>query len=116
MSQSNCLFCKITNKEIPAEVVYEDEYFLCFKDINPKANTHLLVIPKEHIENLNDLDSNSTKHHDLMGKALLLLPKIAKEQGLHDGFRTVLNTGPGGGQEVYHIHFHILGGGNLHPL
>lgn len=116
MSQSNCLFCKITNKEIPAEIIYEDDKFLCFKDINPKANVHLLVIPKQHIENLNDLNPNNKAHHEIMSEALMLLPKIAKEQGLSDGFRTVLNTGKGGGQEVYHIHFHILGGGNLHPL
>tara|TARA_R110000868_G_scaffold28031_4_gene105483 strand:+ start:18389 stop:18748 length:360 start_codon:yes stop_codon:yes gene_type:complete len=110
MSQSNCLFCKIADKEIPADIIYEDDDFICFKDINPKAQVHLLVIPKEHIQNLNDLDQNNKKHHELMSNALMLLPKVAKLQGLDTGFRTMLNTGIGGGQEVYHLHFHILGG------
>lgn len=107
---SDCLFCKIVAGDIPADVVYEDEQVLVFKDINPKAKVHLLVIPKRHIVSLAELDES---HSGLMGHMMTLLPQLAKEQGLDNGFRTIINTGAGGGQEVFHLHIHLLGGGTL---
>ena len=102
----NCIFCKIVKKEIPASIVYEDAELLAFKDINPIDKVHLLIIPKEHIENLFYCNEG---HKELLSKMLLLAPKLAKENGL-EGFRTMINTGEKGGQEVFHIHFHIYGG------
>lgn len=107
---SDCIFCKIVAGEIPSSKVYEDDLLYVFKDINPKADVHLLVIPKAHIARL---DHANETHSDLLAKMLLILPKIAVSQGLNDGFRTIINTGPGGGQEVDHLHIHLLGGGNL---
>ncbi|WP_221793585.1 histidine triad nucleotide-binding protein [Oceanobacter mangrovi] len=106
---TDCIFCKIVAGDIPSSKVYEDDDFLAFHDIAPKADTHLLVIPKQHIVNLNDL---ADEHGALMGKLMLTLPKIAADQGLQ-GFRTITNTGVEGGQEVFHMHFHILGGSTL---
>lgn len=103
---TECIFCKIVNKEIPASIVYEDEVFLAFKDINPIDKVHFLIIPKQHIESL--LTCND-EHQELLGKMLLLAPKIAKKEGLV-GFRTMINSGPEGGQEVFHMHCHVYGG------
>ena len=102
----NCIFCKIVKKEIPASIVYEDAELLAFKDINPIDKVHLLIIPKKHIENLFYCNE---EHKELLSKMLLLAPKLAKGNGL-EGFRTMINTGEKGGQEVFHIHFHIYGG------
>lgn len=102
----NCIFCKIVKKEIPASIVYEDADLLAFKDINPIDKVHLLIIPKEHIENLFYCNE---EHKELLSKMMLLAPKLAKESGL-EGFRTMINTGEKGGQEVFHIHFHVYGG------
>ena len=107
---SDCLFCKIVARDIPADIVYEDEQVLVFKDIYPKAKVHLLLIPKQHIVSLAELDDS---HAALMGHMMTLLPKLAKQQGLDNGFRTIINTGSGGGQEVFHLHLHLLGGGKL---
>ncbi len=107
---TDCLFCKIESGEIPSEKVYEDDDLFVIRDIAPKADTHLLVIPRKHIASLNDLLPDD---QSLMGKIMLLLPKLAKEQGLNNGFRTIVNTEKGGGQEIFHIHFHLLGGGPL---
>lgn len=104
---NDCLFCKIERNEIPSERVYEDEDVFVIKDIAPKADVHLLVIPRKHISTLNDL---LPEDKDLMGRIMLLLPKIAKQQGLASGFRTIINTDKGGGQEIFHIHIHLLGG------
>ncbi|WP_196138813.1 histidine triad nucleotide-binding protein [Aliikangiella sp. G2MR2-5] len=106
----DCLFCKIERNEIPSERVYEDDDVFVIRDIAPKADTHLLVIPRKHIASLNNL---LPEDEGLMGKIMLLLPKLAKDQGLDSGFRTIINTERGGGQEIFHIHFHILGGGHL---
>ncbi len=103
----DCLFCKIEKQQIPADIVFQDEDIVVFKDIAPKAEVHLLVIPRKHICGLNDL---STEDHDLIAKMLFILAKIAQQQGLDDGFRTIINTGKGGGQEVFHLHIHLLGG------
>jgi len=108
MSDStDCIFCKIVAGKIPSDQVYSDDKVVVFKDISPKAPVHLLIIPREHIESLQELQEH---HQDLMGHMMLLLPKLAKEQGLDGGFRTVINTGSDGGQVVYHLHIHLLGG------
>lgn len=108
----NCIFCKIATGQLSSEQVYSDEHAIVFKDIHPKAPVHLLLIPREHIPSLNEL---GTQHTDLIAYLLRLLPKIAKEQGLADGFRTVINTGPAGGQVVFHLHIHLLGGKTFTP-
>ena len=104
---TDCLFCKIIAGDIPSSKVYEDELVFVFKDINPKASVHLLVIPKIHIDSLDELKA---EHQTLITHMMLKLPDLARSQGLEDGFRTIINTGPGGGQEVGHLHIHILGG------
>jgi len=106
----DCLFCRIASGELPSDLVYEDDVALVFKDIYPKADVHLLVIPKQHIASLQDL---KPEHDAIMAHLLRLLPKVAQEQGLENGFRSIINTGPGGGQEIYHIHIHLMGGDRL---
>ncbi len=107
---SDCLFCKIAAGEIPADIVFEDEQVVAFKDIYPKAAVHLLLIPRQHIVSLDELEP---AHDALIAHMIRLLPKLAKDQGLDDGYRTIVNTGPGGGQEIFHLHLHLLGGGRL---
>ena len=107
---SDCLFCKIVAGDIPAEIVYDDEQILVFKDINPRAAVHLLAIPKIHLTSLEDV---TDEHQMLIGHIMVQLPHLARAQGLPDGFRTIINTGPGGGQEVGHLHVHLLGGEGL---
>lgn len=107
---SDCLFCKLISGQIPSRKVYEDAELLAFHDINPAARVHFLLIPKQHVASLLETDAT---HAALLGKMLVLAPKLAQEQGLDNGFKTVINSGPGGGQLVYHLHMHILGGGNL---
>jgi histidine triad (HIT) family protein len=103
---TDCIFCKIVAGELPAKKVYEDDQIIAFYDIHPKASVHLLVIPKKHIETLNELTSEDSA---LISQLVLALPEIAAQQNL-EGFRVVVNNGPGSGQIVYHLHFHILGG------
>ncbi|MGI4848845.1 MAG: histidine triad nucleotide-binding protein [Janthinobacterium lividum] len=113
----NCIFCKIVAGQIPSSRVYEDDDVIAFHDINPAAPLHLLVVPKEHVATLADC---SGEHAPMLGKMMLLAPRLASEFGsaietdatgkMSGGFRTVFNVGPGGGQEVYHLHLHILGG------
>ncbi len=100
------VFGKIIRREIPADIVYEDDRVIVFKDINPRARIHLLVIPKKEITSLFEL---TPEDKDLMGHMMLLLPQLAKAHGLDTGFRTQINTGEGGGQEVFHVHIHLLG-------
>ncbi len=102
----HCIFCKIIDKQIPASVVYEDDEMLCFKDINPAAPVHLLLIPKVHFDSLAHAQP---EHEALLGKLMMKVPEIAKTAGLHNGFKTQINTGKGGGQEVFHLHIHIMG-------
>ena len=109
----DCIFCRIARGEIPCRKVYEDYQMLAFHDINPVAPVHFMLIPKLHLASL--LDAGE-EHATLLGKMLLLAPKLAQEQGLENGFRTVINTGKGGGQEVFHLHIHIIGGGNIPPM
>jgi histidine triad (HIT) family protein len=106
-AQENCIFCQIIAKQIPANIVFEDDNFIVFKDINPKAKLHLLVVPKEHIASLAHLEYN---HKSLLGEAMLLLNNIALQNNATTGFRTIINTGRGGGQEVDHLHIHLLAG------
>lgn len=110
---SDCIFCKIAAGEIPCRKVYEDDDVLAFHDIRPVAPVHFMLIPKAHVDSLADCNDS---HRDVLAKIMLLAPKLAREQGLADGFRTVINTGRGGGQEVFHLHVHIIGGGGPRPL
>lgn len=103
----NCIFCKIVAGEISAQKVFEDEDLLAFRDIHPKAPLHLLVIPKKHIESMASLAEADTQ---VMGRMMVLAGRLAAENGSPDGFRTVVNTGRVGRQEVYHLHMHLLGG------
>jgi len=105
---SDDLFLKIINREIPADIIYETDDLLAFRDINPQAPLHALIIPKEHIRTINDLDSS---HAELVGKLFLAASEIARNEGFaEDGYRVVMNCNEAGGQAVYHIHLHILGG------
>ena len=108
---SDCLFCKIRDGEIPGDLVYEGDSVLAFNDINPQAPTHVLIIPREHIATLNDLES---KHSDVVGEMHLVAQQIARERDhAEDGYRTVFNCNAAAGQTVFHIHLHLLGGRNL---
>jgi histidine triad (HIT) family protein len=109
----NCIFCKIVRGEIPCRKVYEDDDVLAFHDINPVAPVHFMLVPKRHLVSLLEAGEGDEA---LLGKMLLLAPKLAKEQGLSNGFRTVINSGKGGGQEVFHLHVHVIGGGNIPPM
>ncbi|PPS42188.1 histidine triad nucleotide-binding protein [Chroococcidiopsis sp. TS-821] len=101
------IFSKIIRREIPADIVYEDDLALAFKDVNPQAPVHILVIPKEPIAKLADAES---KDCTLLGHLLLTAKRVAQQVGLENGYRVVINTGADGGQTVYHLHLHILGG------
>lgn len=103
---SNCLFCKIIAGQIPSAQVYNDEHCIAFKDIHPKAKVHLLVVPRRHIESFAHLEATDV---ELMGQMTVSLQQIAAQNGLNNGFRTVINTGAEGGQEVGHLHFHVMG-------
>jgi histidine triad (HIT) family protein len=107
---NDCLFCMIVSGAIPPDRVYEDDDVVVFKDIHPKAPVHLLVVPRLHVGTLWDL---AEEHDNLIGRIVRLLPRLAEGQGLTEGFRTIINTGAGGGQEVFHLHLHLLGGGRL---
>jgi histidine triad (HIT) family protein len=103
-----CLFCRIAKKEIPAKIVYEDGKFLAFEDIRPQAPIHILLIPKVHFASLNDAPEGAEQ---LLGETLFRAREIAREKGIGtSGYRIVLNTARDSGQEVLHIHFHLLGG------
>ncbi len=110
---SDCLFCKISRGEIPSRKVYEDDEVYAFHDIHPVAPVHFMLIPKLHLDSLAHAEE---EHAALLGKMMTLAPRLAAEQGLSNGFRTVINTGKGGGQEVFHLHIHIMGGGNIPPM
>ena len=101
---SDCIFCKIINGDFKTEFVLENEYAVVFKDINPKAETHLLVVPRKHAESLNELDDEI-----LLGKLMMTVKEVTKKLGIKS-YRTVINTGRDAGQEVFHLHIHILAG------
>ena len=104
---ADCLFCKISRKEIPAKLVYEDDDVFAFEDINPQSPTHILICPRKHFASL---DEATTEDQALLGKMQLVAAKIAREKQLTSGYRTVFNTGKGAGQTVFHLHLHLLGG------
>ncbi len=107
----DCLFCKIVKGEIPSTKVYEDEFVYAFKDINPEAPVHILVIPKKHIGSINKIEKED---EELIGKIFTTIKKVAKDQGIAEsGYRVVSNCGKDAGQTVMHLHFHILGGKTL---
>jgi histidine triad (HIT) family protein len=108
MTEPNCLFCRVIAKEIPAEFVHQDDRSIVIRDINPQAPTHLLVIPLAHIESLDDA---AQKDEALLGHLLRVGARVANAAGLGEtGYRTVINTGAGAGQSVFHLHVHVLGG------
>jgi histidine triad (HIT) family protein len=108
MSDPDCLFCKIASGEIPADVVHEGERVVAFRDISPQAPVHLLVIPRSHISSLAEAEA---EHGDLLGEMMLLAAEVARGEGVAEGgFRSVVNSGPDGGQVVPHLHVHVLGG------
>ena len=105
---SDCLFCKIVDQEIPADIVYEDEHIMAFRDINPQAPIHILIIPKQHIRTLNDLKGQDA---ELVGKLILAAKSLAAKEGIaEDGYRAGFNCNSAAGQTVYHVHLHLLGG------
>ncbi len=104
---ADCIFCRIVRGEIPSRKVHEDDEVIVFHDIHPAAPVHLLMVPKVHVDSL---ITAGPEHERLLGKMLLLAPRLAREQGATDGFRIVINNGPDGGQEVYHLHVHVMGG------
>lgn len=104
---SDCIFCKIVRGEIPCKKVYEDEELLAFHDIRPVAPVHFMVIPKQHIASLDHVDVSQAP---MLGRLFAKLGELARSQGLTDGFRTIINTGRIGQQEVYHLHIHVVGG------
>ena len=104
---ADCIFCKIANKEIPANLIYEDENVVAFNDLNPQAPVHFLVIPKKHYASLNDIDSK-----EIFADIFSAVPKIAEKLGIKE-YRTVINTGESAGQTVFHIHVHVMAGRNF---
>ncbi len=107
----DCIFCKIIKKEIPSAIVYEDEEILAFRDIHPVAPVHILVIPKKHISSIMQIEQED---EDVIGKIYTVVQKIAKQERIaEDGFRVIINCGENGGQEVPHLHFHLIGGKKL---
>lgn len=107
----DCIFCKIIKREIPSSIVYEDKEIIAFRDVNPQAPIHILVIPKKHISSLVDLKEEDEM---VVGRIYTVINKIAEQEGIDKkGFRVIVNCGEDGGQEVKHLHFHILGGKKL---
>ena len=110
---TDCIFCRIIKGEIPAQVVFEDETVFAFKDLQPQAPVHILVIPKQHFSTLNDVDPTSLK---ILSEMLQVAKTVAHQVGIGEkGYRCVVNTNPQGGQSVYHLHLHLLGGEQLGP-
>ena len=110
---SSCLFCRIVRGEIPAKRAYEDELVLAFHDIRPVAPVHVLVIPKAHVASLAECGAG---HAAVLGRMLAVAPRLARDLGATDGFRTIVNTGRDGRQEVYHLHMHVIGGRDTGPM
>jgi len=109
-----CIFCKIVKGEIPARIVYEDDLVMAFHDINPQAPIHILIIPKEHIPTVNELEEN---HKELIGHIFLVARKIAKDlEVAESGYRILVNCNRDGGQEIYHLHYHFFAGKPLGPM
>ncbi len=108
MSEQDCLFCKILSGDIPADIVYESDTAIAFRDVRPQAPTHVLVIPRKHVATINDLGDED---REIVGSLYLAAKEIARAEGLSDeGYRAVMNCNEGAGQSVFHIHLHVLGG------
>jgi histidine triad (HIT) family protein len=108
---TDCIFCKIINKQIPATIIYEDDFVIAFDDIAPKAPIHKIIIPREHIKTINDLEP---KHNELIGHMMQVAKKLAKQYGIEEsGYRVLTNCNRDGGQMVFHLHMHLLGGRSL---
>lgn len=108
----SCIFCKIARGEIPSRKLYEDDDVIAFHDVNPLAPVHFLIVPRLHVDSLYQVGE---RHRDVLGKLLVLAGKLARDNGCHDGFRTIINTGRIAGQEVYHLHVHVIGGNEVLP-
>ncbi|HZQ68161.1 MAG TPA: histidine triad nucleotide-binding protein [Terriglobales bacterium] len=107
---NDCLFCRIIRGEISAQKVYEDEHTFAFEDINPQGPTHVLVVPKKHIRGLKEAGEEDA---EVVGRCHLAAANIARQRSIENGYRTVLNVGPGAGQSVFHLHVHLIGGRHL---
>jgi len=101
----NCIFCKIIDRQIPSKILAEDQHCVAIRDVNPQAPTHILVLPKNHIANIGEVDNA-----ELIGRLFLQATSLAKQEGLSKGYRLVVNTGDDGGQTVHHLHIHLVGG------
>lgn len=112
MKKDDCIFCKIAAGEIPSRKVYEDDEILAFHDIQPVAPVHFLMIPKAHVDSMADC---GPEHAPVLGRMMAMAGRLAREQGARDGFRTIVNTGRVGRQDVYHLHIHIIGGPDRLP-
>ncbi|HHW70277.1 MAG TPA: histidine triad nucleotide-binding protein [Clostridiales bacterium] len=107
----DCIFCKIANKDVSSKIIYEDDTILVFEDVNPQAPVHVLIIPKQHIPSLNDIDSDAA---EIISHIFMKIPSLAEQLGVQDnGYRIVVNCGTDGGQSVGHLHYHLLGGRTL---
>jgi histidine triad (HIT) family protein len=107
MTDTSCVFCKIAAREVPADILRETDRLVAFRDLNPKAPTHILFIPKEHVDSIADIED---RHGDMLADVMQSATHLAKTEGLDDGWRVVTNVGPAAGQTVFHLHFHLLGG------
>jgi histidine triad (HIT) family protein len=107
MIDTSCIFCKIAAREVPADILRETDRVVAFRDLNPKAPTHILLIPKEHVDSIADIED---RHGDMLADVMQSATHLAKSEGLDDGWRVVTNVGPAAGQTVFHLHFHLLGG------
>lgn len=108
--EQECIFCKIVNGEIPKKIIYEDDLAIAFDDIHPIASTHILIIPREHISSINELTEND-KYEKLMGRLIMVAKKLAEKEKIAErGYKLLIRTGREGGQEVPHIHLHLMGG------
>jgi histidine triad (HIT) family protein len=110
MNDSNCLFCRIIRGEIPSKKVYENDHVFAFEDIDPQGPTHVLVVPKKHVTGLKEASGDDA---ELIGRCHLAAAEIARQRQIEQGYRTVLNVGPGAGQSVFHLHVHLIGGRQL---
>ena len=108
---SDCIFCRIVERKLPAKIVFEDETAVAFEDVNPQAPVHLLVVPRRHVATLGETEP---KDEGLLGHLVAVAARLAEERGLDSGYRTVMNNGAGAGQSVFHLHVHLLGGRTFH--
>lgn len=113
MSDPSCIFCKIANREVPADILRESDTIVAFRDLGPQAPTHVLLIPKEHVASLEDIED---RHGAMLADVIQAATHLARAEGLDGGWRLVSNVGPDAGQTVFHLHFHLLGGAPMGRL